>query len=81
MKAMINKIHILLMAVVLASACSNLDIGYLNPWNSDPGEDDTPIVFLRETEPGHLADAQSERAGGGEARRQRPWGSPSFITR
>ena len=50
MKAMIKKIHILLMAVVLASACSNLDIGHLNPWNSDPGEDDTPIVFLRETD-------------------------------
>lgn len=49
---MINKIHILLMAVVLASACSNMDIGHLNPWNSDPGEDDTPIVFLRETDYG-----------------------------
>lgn len=40
------------MAVVLASACSNMDIGHLNPWNSDPGEDDTPIVFLRETDYG-----------------------------
>lgn len=50
MKAMINKLHILLMAVVLASACSSLDIDHLNPWNSDPGEDDTPIVFLSETD-------------------------------
>ena len=38
------------MAVVLASACSNMDTDYPNPWNSDPGEDDTPIVFLSETD-------------------------------
>lgn len=50
MKAMINKLHILLMAVVLASACSNMDTDHPNPWNSDPGEDDTPIVFLSETD-------------------------------
>ena len=47
---MINKLHILLMAVVLASACSNMDTDHPNPWNSDPGEDDTPIVFLSETD-------------------------------
>ena len=47
---MIKKLHILLMAVALASACSADPREPYSPWNSEPGEDDTPIVFLKETD-------------------------------
>lgn len=50
---MIKKLFILLMAAVLMSACSSAGIDApWGEWNSDPGEDDTPIVFLSETDYG-----------------------------
>jgi hypothetical protein len=48
---MTKRIHILFFVVLLATACATEKMNPESPWTKDPGDDDSPILFLSETDP------------------------------